>query len=202
MKYEARGISLIYNFKTIMKTATQNLENDHDQILQLIEIMYGMADSRSSDASHVETVIHLIRNYADGFHHAKEENLLFPAMIEKGFSKEQGPIAVMIHDHDLGRKYVNGMTEGLKLHINGMPEGLEIVYENMKRYGQLLQNHIAKENNILFRMADNALTFADQQKLLGEFEKIEKGEVYGENISEYLIAINNLSTLYIHKATV
>ena len=86
-----------------MKTATQNLENDHENILQLIEVMSNMAKVKSGSADDIETVINIIRNYADGFHHAKEENLLFPAMVEKGFSLEQGPVAVMLHDHDLGR---------------------------------------------------------------------------------------------------
>lgn len=185
-----------------MKTATQNLENDHEHILQLIEVMYNMAKVKSNDTNDIESVITIIRDYADGFHHAKEENLLFPAMMEKGFSSEQGPIAVMLHDHELGRKFVQGMTAGLLQYRNGATEALDKIYQNMLNYGQLLQNHIAKENNILFRMADNALSIGDQQQLLKEFEKIEQSEEYGSNISSYLTAINNLKSLYNYQATV
>ncbi|MBK9032944.1 MAG: tetratricopeptide repeat protein [Myxococcales bacterium] len=32
-------------------------------------------------------------------HHGKEEDLLFEAMVEHGFSREQGPLAVMLHEH-------------------------------------------------------------------------------------------------------
>lgn len=185
-----------------MKTATQNLENDHEHILQLIEVMNNMAKIKSNDTDDIESVITIISNYADGFHHAKEENLLFPAMVEKGYSLEQGPIAVMLHDHELGRTYVQGMRDGLLQYRNGATEALDIIYNNMMKYGQLLQNHIAKENNILFRMADNALSIEEQQQLLKEFEKIEQSEAFGSNISKYLTAINNLKTLYNHQATV
>ena len=44
----------------------------------------------------------------------------------------------------------------------------------MAGYAELLQNHISKENNILFRMADNALSEKDQQDLLKQFEEAEK----------------------------
>lgn len=185
-----------------MKTATQNLENDHEHILQLIEVMHNMAKEKSGSADDIETVITIIRNYADGFHHAKEENLLFPAMEKKGFSSEQGPIAVMLHDHELGRNFVKGMMEGLAQYSNGSQQALDVIYDNMLRYCQLLQNHIAKENNILFRMADNALSIGEQQQLLKEFEEIEQSEAYGANISTYITAINNLKVLYNYKATV
>ena len=36
----------------------------------------------------------------------------------------------------------------------------------MAGYAELLQNHIGKENNILFRMADRALSESDHKDLL------------------------------------
>ena len=57
----------------------------------------------------------------------------------------------------------------------------------MSGYAELLNNHITKENNILFRMADNVLSDAEQENLLREFESIEKF-LYKNRI----IKINNL----------
>ncbi|NJK98111.1 MAG: cation-binding protein, partial [Bacteroidales bacterium] len=67
-----------------MKTATQNLEDDHAFILQLTDVMELMVNQQTKSIQDIETVLSLIRNYADGFHHAKEENLLFPLMTQKG----------------------------------------------------------------------------------------------------------------------
>ena len=73
-----------------MNTATQNLEHDHVFILRLTDVMLAMVKKLSTNADHFELVVNLIRKFADGLHHAKEEDLLFPLMGEKGFSPEQG----------------------------------------------------------------------------------------------------------------
>ena len=185
-----------------MKTATQNLKNDHEYIIQLIDVMYIMAERKSSDTADIETVIYLIKNFADGFHHAKEENLLFPILIEKGFSKEQGPIAVMLLDHVQGRKFVQEMDRGLQLFKRGDNTALEMIYENMLAYGELLEGHISKENNILFRMADKALSDAEQEQLLFEFEKIENSKADDSNITKYVEAIIKLKIAYIRETTI
>jgi hemerythrin-like domain-containing protein len=43
----------------------------------------------------------------------------------------------------------------------------------MSGYAYLLQNHIDKENNILFRMADEAFSNEEQQNLIVQFADIE-----------------------------
>ncbi len=60
-----------------MKTATQNLEHDHVYILQLTEIMQAMVEKEVNNIEHFELVVNLIRKFADGIHHAKENGVLF-----------------------------------------------------------------------------------------------------------------------------
>ena len=145
-----------------MKTATKNLENDHVNILRLIDVMEKMILVKSTNTEHFEKTVSLIKSYADGLHHAKEENLLFPLMGKRGFSIDQSPIAVMLHDHVQGRDFVKGMIEGIAEYKTGNQTALSKIYENMQGYIILLRSHIAKENNVLFRMADNALSENDQ----------------------------------------
>jgi hemerythrin-like domain-containing protein len=61
-----------------MNSATKNLENDHVYILRLIDVMEKVTNINRPDIPDLETIVNLIKNYADGSHHAKEENLLFP----------------------------------------------------------------------------------------------------------------------------
>lgn len=179
-----------------MNTATKNLENDHVNILRLIDVMEKMILVKSVNTDHFEKTITLIKSYADGFHHAKEENLLFPLMVKKGYSTEQGPIAVMLHDHAEGRDYVKAMTEGISGYKKGNEAALAKIYENMQGYIILLRNHIAKENNVLFRMADNALSENDQQELLKEFAKVENEGVCGGVLKDCIAAIEKLESAY------
>ncbi len=70
-----------------MTTATQNLENDHMHILRLIGVMERIIVNGNPNIEHLETIVKVIREFADGLHHAKEEQLLFPLMVQKGFLK-------------------------------------------------------------------------------------------------------------------
>jgi len=179
-----------------MNKATKNLENDHVNILRLIDVMEKMILVKSTNTEHFEKAVSLIKSYADGFHHAKEETLLFPMMVKKGYSIEQGPIAVMLHDHVQGRNYVKGMTDGIESYNKGNEAALAKIYENMQGYIILLRSHIAKENNILFRMADNVLSENDQQELLEEFAKIENKGVCGRLLKDCITAIDKLESAY------
>jgi len=181
-----------------MDTATQNLEADHVYILRLTDVMEKMVITISTDISHLEMVVSLIRNFADGFHHAKEENLLFPLMLEKGFSNEQGPISVMLHEHVEGRNFVKGMEAEINEYKKGKESVLPDIYANMQGYIDLLRAHIGKENNVLFRMADRVISPAEHQFLLNEFDAIEDAN-YGENkIQQFIIDIEGLESIYIN----
>ena len=62
---------------------------------------------------------------------------------------------------------------------------------------QNLENdHIYKENNILFRMADNAFSPEDQENLLNKFGDIESGANVGSRVEDFVAQINKLAKEY------
>ena len=179
-----------------MDTATKNLEDDHVHILQLIRVMERIIGSENPDITHIASVVDIIRNFADGLHHAKEENQFFPFLANRGFSISQGPVAVMLMEHVRGRDFVKGIAENISLYKGGNLSALGKIYSNMAGYAELLQNHIGKENNILFRMADRALSEEDHQLLLKQFEEAEKTHVSGSSSEEYIKRIQQLASVY------
>lgn len=179
-----------------MKTATQNLESDHVQILRLVEVMERITESTNPDVEHLELIVKIIREFSDGIHHAKEEQLLFPLMVQKGFSDQTGPVAVMLHDHVEGRNFVKEMAENISLFKQGNSAALKALYSYMLAYTDLLKNHIAKENNVLFRMADNVFTKAEQESLLLDFAKVEEKAGNGTRKVDYLTMIDQLAKDY------
>jgi hemerythrin-like domain-containing protein len=74
----------------------------------------------------------------------------------------------MLTEHDMGRNFVKGIVDEINKNDK------KTIVENSLAYIQLLREHIEKENNILFQMADSVLTENDNDKLLKEFEKVEK----------------------------
>lgn len=180
-----------------MNSATKDLENDHVNILHLLDVMEKITKDNIPDIADLEAVVYLIRNYADGFHHAKEEQILFPSLSEKGFSQQQGPVAVMLSEHTQGRNYVKGMADSIALLKQGDKSVLEQVFLNMTGYVNLLRNHIAKENNILFRMADKVLTAEDHTELLKKYSAVIPITQKGGGLVEYLKDIDRLDKKYL-----
>ncbi len=180
-----------------MNTATQDLENDHKYILRLIDIMERMVMNCSTDIPHMKMVVNLIRQYADGFHHAKEENLLFPMLVQKGFSTDSGPVSVMLHEHDEGRKFVKGMIDGIEAYATTGDSSLPDIYLNMQGYIDLLRAHIGKENNVLFKMADRILSPLEQQQLLEAFTAVETKNYTKDQIKQFIIDIEGLEAVYL-----
>jgi hemerythrin-like domain-containing protein len=179
-----------------MNYATQNLENDHEFILRLIDVMEIMTTAGEPDVAQLEEVVDLIRNFADGLHHTKEESLLFPLMAQRGFSMTQGPVAVMLQDHTAGRNFVKGIAENIALLKKGDLSALHLINYNILGYSELLRNHISKENNVLFRMADNAFTASDQQSLIGQFEQLEDQSNPNSRKQDFIVRIERLIQAY------
>lgn len=120
-----------------------------------------------------DEALDFFRNFADGCHHAKEENLLFPRMKERGIPEQGGPIGVMLADHDQGRAYLKAVRENLDAAERGDAAARRQVYANSAAYIELLRQHIYKEDNILFRMAKMVLAPDDVAELEKEFAAVE-----------------------------
>ena len=94
-----------------------------------------------------------MKNFADGCHHKKEEGVLFVALVENGMSKEAGPVAVMLAEHEEGRRLTCAMREGAERVQAGDQTAISQVVQNALGYATLLRQHIQKEDRILFPMA-------------------------------------------------
>jgi hemerythrin-like domain-containing protein len=66
----------------------------------------------------------------------------------------------------------------------------------MTGYVNLLRNHISKENNILFRMADRVLSAEDHEALLNRYASVIPATANGGGIPEYLSDIERLEEKY------
>jgi len=108
--------------------------------------------------------------FADKCHHAKEEDLFFPLLKASGIPQEGGPIGVMLHEHDVGRDCVRRMREASEID----PLDADKFAAAAKEFIPLLRQHIDKENNILYQMAQNVLSEADDADLTDKFSKVEQ----------------------------
>ena len=132
-----------------------------------------------------------LKGFADGCHHRKEENVSFVALIIHGLPKQGGPVQVMLAEHEQGRRTVAQMREAAQLWDGGDQSAREEVISAATSYVALLRNHISKENNILFPMADQVIPASEQDRIVQDFERVEHEET-GQGVHEKYLAMAEL----------
>jgi len=111
---------------------------------------------------------------------------------------EDGPIAVMLHEHEMGRNYVKAMSTAFAGYMTGDISSSKDVLEDAHGYISLLRDHIEKENNVLFVMADNLLSEKRQDELFEGFEKIEEDRIGVGKHEEFHGLLKKLSGIYLN----
>ena len=169
-----------------MNKPTKILSDEHQNILKVIDTLDRECNALESgsnlDKPFFEKAVDFIQNYADKFHHAKEEDILFIEICKDSVQMHCNPTQQMLHEHDLGRNFVKGLTEGLS------EENIKKILDNARGYANLLRNHIYKEDNILFPMADEALPQEIQESILERFH-IAETEKFSEGTKEKYLNI-------------
>ena len=102
-----------------MKTdVTKVMIDEHRLILRMISLVEKnterMLQGRFRDWQFFLDAVDFIRNYADRFHHAKEEDVLFVALVNNGMPEKNSPIEAMHMEHDQGRALVRAMEDAVQ----------------------------------------------------------------------------------------
>lgn len=183
-----------------MKTAIQELMDDHTVILRMLGVMEGMCrrlgDGGSLEYADLDSALDFIAVYADHTHHGKEEDYLFTAMERAGFPRDGGPLAVMLHEHRQGREFVQALRLAAKGLKEGTPSAAKDAMNAATGYAQLLAHHILKENNILYPMAMSALPEEQWETMKADFARIEAERMGPKKRAGYEALVARLETLY------
>lgn len=181
--------------------ATDVLKAEHRAIERVLDCLDIMADQwhRQStlDIESANHAIDFLRHFADGCHHHKEEQHLFPRMETRGVAKERGPIGVMLHEHDQGRQLLSNMDAAVIEWSNGNRFAGETFARAAEEYSALLRQHISKEDHCLFAMADHVLSDEDQSELLSAFHHTEHQDVREGQHEHYLNLADKLTRKYL-----
>jgi hemerythrin-like domain-containing protein len=155
---------------------TAILRDEHQLILRVANRLAGMLTAEKNgeplDYDTVEKCITFFRLFADACHHGKEEDLLFPGLEAEGMPQDSGPIAVMLYEHEAGRIYVGSMAAALDEARRGDDRAGDQLRDAAQGFIALIVDHISKENNILFNMADGMITGSACETLCSRYEDV------------------------------
>ena len=134
------------------------LRSEHDLIERAVGSLQAFAASPVRSAADGEAYLRFFRLYAGRFHHAREEDTLFPALVrETDAPADRGPLKVLLDAHHAMAHILEKMAPPLEQ--GGDLEGLAA------RYGAALLHHIDAENSVLFPESETRLRRAGINEL-------------------------------------
>lgn len=149
---------------TICSLPLQILVDEHKLIkrwLALIpDLVKDLELTSANEYQIIENGIDFIRSYADRLHHGKEEDILFSY-----FDDTVDIFQVIYEDHKKARGLVQEMLHALD------GKNSRVLAGKMLEYAALLNEHIHKEDGVLFSWLDSRLTEKEKSELLTRFEQ-------------------------------
>ena len=159
------------------------LEDDHRRILALLALLDitldRLAAGRAPPRQVFDVGTSLANEYADGFHHFKEEYLLFGVLAQKHHGELDRMILRHREQHEQTRDLLKDLSAALDGYARGEPEAIATVGSLAAFYVRTLRGHIRSENEVFFPMAHAALTDTEKDVLLDQFTKYEQSTAPG-----------------------
>lgn len=158
---------------THVQDPTAVLRDEHQRILSVAGALETLLDTGVEGPDALDTIgrcVDFFRLFADACHHGKEEDLLFPALTDLGMARDEGPIAVMLEEHRVGRAFVARMAGALPGTAAGDAGAARELEEAGRGYVTLIRSHIFKEDYILFEMADQIMTAPGCARLCAAYD--------------------------------
>jgi hemerythrin-like domain-containing protein len=156
-------------------TPVELLMQEHRLIEAVLDALDDVAAQLDLDdpppPADVERFVDWLRRYADAFHHGKEEDVLFKAMVAAGMPGDDGPIAEMLEQHDEGRRLVAQLADAASSGV-WTAETRRRAARAATDFAALLRQHIQIEDNVLYPMALARIPPAAWETVARDFDEL------------------------------
>lgn len=144
----------------------RKLVDEHVLIKRVVACVPGLVETvdvaSEDDRRLVADTVDFITNYADRYHHAKEEDVLFTY-----FDADLEILQVMHEDHEGARAHVRAILAALE-NRDG-----DAVKDHLAAWHDLLTQHIRKEDEILYPWMDRLLSMTQVGTLFAAFQQTD-----------------------------
>jgi len=171
-----------------MSRPTHILRHEHRVIEQALRALDGMCLNLRTEGNvppeALYQILDFIQNFADRFHHIREETYLFPALDHSGFHNEGGALGFLMEEHETERRLIAELELAIEDYRHGDSAAIDRFVEAANLYRDHLAGHIREEDAILFRLAEEVLDEAVKASLIQSFSQ-EGAQGCDEMVARY-----------------
>ncbi len=174
------------------------LRNEHVLIRQFVDLLSVAVERLEIEEppprAFFDNGIDFVRGFSDGFHHKKEELVMFRQLAQKKNGAIDGQIEALRYQHDQGRSFIQAIAGALDGYAAGDPGDGSIVRENAAAFASLLKHHIHIEDHIFFPMSQEEMSPQELEELGLKFEKVQKKHG-SDTFERYRKLVNDLDEM-------
>ncbi len=165
------------------------LLGEHRAVSEVLDQLEGLIDDFLMNAEVPDAAKQSLGNVADFLardlvlHIRKEDHGLFP-VLERYLPRNQGPIAVMLFEHQDISQTFQGLQQGvseLDRHPSAGGPAAAKIRDDGRRLIQELRSHLFKEERVLFPFAESHLSEAEDREVVESFRQITGPSPTGKN---------------------
>jgi hemerythrin-like domain-containing protein len=175
-----------------------DIQSDHVAMHIILDAMEKRAQeifkNGTVDYFRIGQILDFLHNYTDTLHYAKEERILFPAVLAPTRPWISKTINNLIHEHALARDYIREIDKNLQSCLAGDNDALQELASVMLKYVELEKNHIKVEDEIVMPLFKRLLDSKKMENFKFEFKEIPDKKIDHLKYLEYYRLINILST--------
>ena len=155
------------------------LVNEHENVLQFTDSVkekcISIFNGKELNIEYFNKIIDFGRNYVDRHHHKEEEDILFKKMKEAlGMPISHIIDDGMMFDHNVGRMFLMNIEYAIQdFKMYGGDEYKFKIVSNAFNYANMMEDHISKENEVLYPYAENNLEINHQNEINNLINKFE-----------------------------
>ncbi|NLE68772.1 MAG: cation-binding protein [Clostridiales bacterium] len=130
----------------------------------------------AADEGFLKSTVDFIRNYADGIHHGKEEDILFEQLKDKAMNAEETAMMEELNaEHVVSRRMVSELVEAEAGYFGGDRTQLDVIKEKLTFLVNFYPVHIAKEDKDFFPKSQRYFSAEELDRMLAEFQAFDSG---------------------------
>jgi hemerythrin-like domain-containing protein len=153
----------------------ETLRNEHGlirQFLDQLELAGQQLDAGERPPTEFfEMAVRFAREFADEYHHIKEEHILFVQLAQKHGGAIDGETESLRHQHETGRDHVAAIAGALDGYEEGSPIKTDQIREAIREYVPMLRDHTHTEDHHYFPMAEKLLSEEEHAGLQTAFDR-------------------------------